>query len=198
LSQGLVETAIARLQPLIDYLYPVAENNTPIVGLEPSELLVLRDDAQALVNSEQQSQLEIIQQCAMLFDEFISRERYKIESHHLDWKARHTTILLHGHCHQKSLAGLDSCRNALSLIPDCGIEMIPSGCCGMAGSFGYEKEHYTLSMKVANLILLPTIRSASKDTTIVATGTSCRQQIRENTDVEPLHPAQVLRNALVL
>jgi FAD/FMN-containing dehydrogenase/Fe-S oxidoreductase len=198
LSQGLVETARARLLPLIDYLYPNAENKIPIIGLEPSELLVLRDDAEALVTEEQASQLETIQLCTSLFDEFISLERYKIESHNLDWKAKHTTILLHGHCHQKSLAGLKSCRDALSIIPDCGIEMIPSGCCGMAGSFGYEKEHYALSLQVANLILLPAIRSASKDTTIVATGTSCRQQIRENTDVEPLHPAEVLRNALVL
>ena len=198
LSQGLVEVAKSRLSPILEYLYPNAVNNIPIIGLEPSELLVLRDDAEALVSKEQLPQLETIQRFAKLFDEFISLERYKIESHNLDWKAKHTTILLHGHCHQKSLAGLESCRNALSIIPDCGIEMIPSGCCGMAGSFGYEKEHYSLSLKVANLILLPAIRSASKDTTIVATGTSCRQQIRENTYVEPLHPAEVLRNALVL
>jgi len=198
LSQGLIDTAKTRLTELINYLHPKAIYNVPIIGLEPSELLTLRDDAETLVIDEQKSKLKAVQRNAILFEEFISMERYKIESQNLDWKAGHVTILLHGHCHQKSLTGLDSCRNALSIIPESGIEMIPAGCCGMAGSFGYEKENYAISQKVANLILFPTIRRASKDTTIVATGTSCRQQIRDNMDVEPLHPAEVLRNAVII
>ena len=197
LSQGLVETAKSRLVQIIDYLHPKATYNLPIIGLEPSELLTLRDDAKALVMGEQISQLDTVARQVKLFEEFISMERYRIESQDLDWKAEHLTLLLHGHCHQKSLAGLDTCRDALSIIPECGIEIIPSGCCGMAGSFGYEKENYAFSLRVANLILFPAIRNASKDTTIVATGTSCRQQIRDNIDVEPLHPAEVLRSALV-
>ncbi|WP_455208438.1 FAD-binding and (Fe-S)-binding domain-containing protein [Kaarinaea lacus] len=197
LSQGLIESARARLTTIIDYLHPRAVYNTPIIGLEPSETLTLRDEADSLAITEVKSKLEPVQRNVKLFEEFVSMERYKIESRNLDWKAKHVTVLLHGHCHQKSLIGLDSCHNALSLIPECGIETVPSGCCGMAGSFGYEKENYTMSMKVANLILFPAIRNASKDTTIVATGTSCRQQIRENMDVEPLHPAEVLRNAVV-
>ncbi|MDX1812168.1 MAG: FAD-binding oxidoreductase, partial [Gammaproteobacteria bacterium] len=187
-----------RLSTIIEYLHPKAVYNTPIIGLEPSETLTLRDDAESLIAHAQKAKLEAIQLNVRLFEEFIHSERYKIESRNLDWKARHVTILLHGHCHQKSLIGLDSCQSALALIPECGIETIPSGCCGMAGSFGYEKENYAMSMKVANLILFPALRSASKDTTIVATGTSCRQQIRENMDVEPLHPAEVLRNAVVI
>ncbi|WP_455223331.1 FAD-binding and (Fe-S)-binding domain-containing protein [Kaarinaea lacus] len=198
LSQGLVETARNRLSTIVEYLHPQAVYNTPIIGLEPSETLTLRDDAESLIAHEHKSKLEAIQLNVKLFEEFIHAERYKIESRNLDWKARHVTVLLHGHCHQKSLIGLDSCQSALALIPECGIETIPSGCCGMAGSFGYEKENYAMSMKVANLILFPALRSASKDTTIVATGTSCRQQIRENTDLEPLHPAEVLRNAVVI
>jgi FAD/FMN-containing dehydrogenase/Fe-S oxidoreductase len=198
LSQGLVETARNRLTTIIEQLHPRAVYNTPIIGLEPSETLTLRDDADSLVAHELKSRLEPIQLNVKLFEEFVSAERYKIESQNLDWKARHVTILLHGHCHQKSLIGMESCHNALSLIPECGIETVPSGCCGMAGSFGYEKENYAMSMKVANLILFPAIRSASKDTTIVATGTSCRQQIRDNMNVEPLHPAEVLRNAVVI
>ncbi|MEJ2180876.1 MAG: FAD-linked oxidase C-terminal domain-containing protein [Gammaproteobacteria bacterium] len=198
LSQGLIDTAKTRLTDLIDYLHPRAIYNTPIIGLEPSELLTLRDDAECIVLDGQKSKLKVVQRSAILFEEFISMERYKIESLNLDWKAGHVTILLHGHCHQKSLTGLDSCRDALSIIPESGVEMIPAGCCGMAGSFGYEKETYAISQKVANLILFPTIRRASKDTTIVATGTSCRQQIRGNMDIEPLHPAEVIRNAVII
>jgi len=198
LSQGLIDTARHRLNTMVEYLHPRAVYNTSIIGLEPSETLTLRDEADSLITHEHKTKLEAIQLNVKLFEEFIHSERYKIESRNLDWKARHVTVLLHGHCHQKSLTGLDSCQSALALIPECGIETIPSGCCGMAGSFGYEKENYAISMKVANLILFPAIRSASKDTTIVATGTSCRQQIRENMDVEPLHPAEVLRNAVVI
>ena len=198
LSQGLVEVAKKRLADIVEYAYPKATFNIPMIGLEPSELLVLRDDARGLAMEEQISQLNKVARQSFLFEEFISAERYKIESLELDWKAKHITILLHVHCHQKSLTGLEACRDALSIIPECGIEVIPAGCCGMAGSFGYEKEHYDFSQKVANLILVPAIRNASKDTIIVATGTSCRHQIRGNIEAEPLHPAEVLRKSLVL
>lgn len=198
LSQGLVEEAKKRLSQLIDYAFPKATYNIPMIGLEPSELLSLRDEAKTLVMGEQISQLDTVTRQTQLFEEFISTERYKIESQEMNWKAKHITILLHVHCHQKSLVGLESCRDALSIIPECGIEEIPSGCCGMAGSFGFEKEHYDFSLKVANLILFPAIRKASKDTIIVATGTSCRHQIRSNKDTEPLHPAEVLRQSLVI
>ena len=198
LSQGLVEVARKRLTDIIEYTFPKATYNIPMIGLEPSELLVLRDDAKGLAMEEQISQLTKVARQVFLFEEFISTERYKIESLELDWKAKHITILLHVHCHQKSLTGLEACRDALSIIPECGIEVVPAGCCGMAGSFGYEKEHYNFSQKVGNLILFPALRNASKDTIIVATGTSCRHQIRGNIDLEPLHPAEVLRQSLVL
>ncbi len=197
LSQGLVEVAKKRLADIVEYAYPKASFNIPMIGLEPSELLVLRDDARGLAMEEQISQLSKVARQVFLFEEFVSAERYKIESLELDWKAKHITILLHVHCHQKSLTGLEACRDALSIIPECGIEVIPAGCCGMAGSFGYEKEHYDISQKVANLILVPAIRAASEDTIIVATGTSCRHQIRSNIESEPLHPAEVLRTSLM-
>jgi len=198
LSQGLVEVARKRLTDIIEYAFPKASYNIPMIGLEPSELLTLRDDARGLVMEEQISQLHKVARQVFLFEEFVSNERYIIESLELDWKAKHITILLHVHCHQKSLTGLEACRDALSIIPECGIEVVPAGCCGMAGSFGYEKEHYNFSQKVGNLILFPALRNASKDTIIVATGTSCRHQIRGNIDREPLHPAEVLRKSLVL
>ena len=197
LSQGLVEVAQKRLKELMNYTFPKATYNVPMIGLEPSELLTLRDDAIPLVVDEQITQLEKVIPQVHLFEEFVSNERYKIESQELNWKLEHITILLHVHCHQKSLAGIESCKDALSIIPECGIEVIPAGCCGMAGSFGYEKEHYNFSQKVGNLILFPALRNASKDTIIVATGTSCRHQIRGNIDFEPLHPAEVLRKSLV-
>lgn len=197
LSHGLVDVAKDRLKEIIDYAFPKSTYNVPMIGLEPSELLSLRDDARALVMAEQISQLEKVIPQTLLFEEFVSNERYKIESQSLAWKSKHLTILLHVHCHQKSLVGIESCKDALTIIPECGVEVIPAGCCGMAGSFGFEKEHYNFSQKVGNLILFPALRNASKDTVIVATGTSCRHQIRGNIDSEPLHPAQVLRKALV-
>ena len=197
LSQGLVEVAKNRLREIIDYAFPKASFNIPMIGLEPSELLSLRDDAKSLVLSEQLSQLDKVMPQTFLFEEFVSNERYKIESQSLNWKPKHVTVLLHVHCHQKSLTGTSACKDALSLIPECGIEVIPAGCCGMAGSFGYEKEHYSFSQKIGNLILFPALRNASEDTIIVATGTSCRHQIRGKIDSEPLHPAEVLRKSLV-
>ena len=198
LSQGLVGEAKKRLGELIEYAFPKATYNFPMIGLEPSELLSIRDDAKSLVKDEHISLLKKVLPQVYLFEEFISSERYKIESQALNWKSKHATILLHVHCHQKSLAGIESCREALSIIPECGVEVMSAGCCGMAGSFGYEKEHYDFSLKVANLIMFPAIRKASKDTIIVATGTSCRNQIRDNMDIKPLHPAEVLRQSLII
>lgn len=198
LSQGLVEVACRRLKQLIQFFRPYVKNNVPIIGLEPSELLTFRDEAPSLLdNASESGELETINRSLFLFEEFISNERYKIESQNLDWKNTRTTMLLHGHCHQKALIGLDTCVDALSLIPESGVQTIPSGCCGMAGSFGYEYEHYDLSLRIGKLILFPTIRNASKDTAIVATGTSCRHQIKEHTNIDALHPAEVLRKALV-
>jgi Fe-S oxidoreductase len=104
--------------------------------------------------------------------------------------------LLHGHCHQKSLVGTGPSIRALTLPPNYTVTEVDSGCCGMAGSFGYEAEHYDISLKMAERRLLPAVRQAAEDTIIVAAGVSCRQQIKHGTGRQALHPAEVLRNAL--
>ena len=105
-------------------------------------------------------------------------------------------ILLHGHCHQKALASVESTKKILSLPSGYTVTEIPSGCCGMAGSFGYEKEHFGVSMKVGELVLFPAVRKAAGETVIVAPGTSCRHQIREGTGRKAFHPVEVLFDAL--
>ncbi len=106
-------------------------------------------------------------------------------------------VLIHGHCHQKAIAGMQSTQDALRLIPSAHVSSIPSGCCGMAGSFGYEAEHHDLSMQIGELVLFPAIRAADAGTKIVATGASCRQQIMAGTGRRANHPAQILRDALL-
>jgi len=198
LSQGLIGVARARLKKLLDYLHPLVEQHIPIIGLEPSELLTLRDEAITLVDTQRYKQkLNTVSNYAKLFEEFVSEQRYKIEAQELHWKNNKITMLLHGHCHQKALIGMDSCLDALSMIPDSGVQLIPSGCCGMAGAFGFEQEHYDMSLNIAKLILFPAIRNAAKDTLIVATGTSCRHQIKGAMNRRVFHPAEVLRNALL-
>jgi Fe-S oxidoreductase len=134
---------------------------------------------------------------AKLFEEFIADEmdagRFKLGLKPLPQKK----ALLHGHCHQKAFAVMPAVQKALSLIPELKVEVIESSCCGMAGSFGFETEHYDVSMKMAELSLLPKVRSADADTILIADGTSCRHQIRDGAGREALHVARVLQAALI-
>ncbi|MET0224697.1 MAG: FAD-binding oxidoreductase, partial [Terrimicrobium sp.] len=133
----------------------------------------------------------------LLIDEFISREADAGRIHRELFTQQPRQIKLHGHCHQKSLASLTPTVKALELPVDYKVQIIPSGCCGMAGSFGYEKEHFDVSMKVGELVLLPTVRSAPADTIIAAPGTSCRHQIKDGTGRIAHHPAEILFDALL-
>jgi Fe-S oxidoreductase len=133
----------------------------------------------------------------MLFEEFLARESRQGK---LQLKLRpisHKTVLLHGHCHQKAFDAVKPVQTVLGLIPELKVELIESSCCGMAGSFGYEAEHYDVSMKMAELALLPAIRQAAADTLIVADGTSCRHQIADGAQREAVHVAKVLEAALM-
>ena len=132
-----------------------------------------------------------------MIEEFIAREADagRIRREAFTQETRH--IKLHGHCHQKALASLTPTVKALELPLDYKVQIIPSGCCGMAGSFGYEREHFAVSMKVGELVLLPAVRSAPADTIIAAPGTSCRHQIKDATGRIALHPAEILHDALV-
>ena len=132
----------------------------------------------------------------LMFDEFIIKEIEKGKIREDQFTNRSLKIKLHGHCHQKSLASTGPTKEMLSLPENYRVDEIPSGCCGMAGSFGFEKEHYDLSMKIGELVLFPAVRDTSSEIIISAPGTSCRQQIKDGTGRNALHPIEIFHDAL--
>jgi Fe-S oxidoreductase len=193
ISKGLVNKARAAAKDTVDRLFPFAEQGIPIVGLEPSCLLTMRDEYLYLLPDD--PRVPIVAEQCYTFEEFFAAlaDEGKLE---LEFSDEARQVLLHGHCHQKSLVGTTPSKRVLSLPPGYAVTEIDSGCCGMAGAFGYEVEHYEVSMEVAERRLLPAVREQSADTIIVAAGVSCRQQIKDGTGREALHPAEVLRAAL--
>ena len=193
MSKGLVNEARTAALDTIKRLAPLAEQGIPIMGLEPSCLLSLRDEYLYLLPDEPRAQL--VAENAFTFEEFIAKlaDEGTLNLQFTDAKRE---VLLHGHCHQKALVGTESSKQILSLPPNYTVTEIDSGCCGMAGSFGYEAEHYEISMQMAERRLLPAIRAATPDTLIVAAGTSCRHQVAHGVGKRPLHPAELLRKAL--
>ncbi len=192
LAAGMIDAAKARLGALLDAALPLAEAGLAIVGLEPSCLLTLRDEALSLGFG---SKAETVAGQAMLFEEFLAREA---KAGRFAPKLKPTTqpILLHGHCHQKAFGAVNPILDVLKLIPGAKPELIESSCCGMAGSFGYEAEHYDISMQMAELSLLPAIRKAP-DAILVADGTSCRHQIADGTHRQAVHVARLLAQLLL-
>ena len=192
LSVGLVEEARAEAKRMSDTLAPWIARNLPIIGLEPSCLLTLRDEFTSLLP---RATAEPLAARALLLEEFLVEEsasgRLKLALKPMA-KAAH----LHGHCHQKSFGAMPAVVAALKLIPELAVTAIESSCCGMAGSFGYEAEHYDLSLRMAERSLLPAVRGAPADALIVADGTSCRHQIAHGSGREALHVARVLEMAL--
>ena len=192
LASGLVAEAKVEARRLLEVLHPFVARGVAVVGLEPSCLLGLRDEFPSMLPGEATKALA---QGALLFEEFVAREadagRLKLPLRRIASKA-----LLHGHCHQKAFGAMGAVQQTLHLIPDLEVETIPSGCCGMAGAFGYQANHYDLSMRMAELDLLPRLRSAAQDTIVIADGTSCRQQIRDGSGREAVHVARLLATAL--
>ena len=196
LSKGLLRKARKIATDNIIKLSGIINTDTPLLGIEPSAILGFRDEFPDLVPLEYRSKAEDIARNAFLIDEFISAEfrNGNISSSLFTNESR--KILLHGHCQQKAVADTTSTKEMLSIPANYRVEEIPSGCCGMAGSFGYEKEHFDLSMKVGELVLFPAIRKSSDEIIISAPGTSCRHQIMDGTGRKALHPVQVLYDAL--
>jgi FAD/FMN-containing dehydrogenase/Fe-S oxidoreductase len=192
LASGLVDEAKVEARRLLELLHPFVARGVAVVGLEPSCLLGLRDEFPSMLPGEATKALA---QGALLFEEFLAREadagKLKLPLKRIASKA-----LLHGHCHQKAFGAMGAVQQALRLIPDLEVETIPSGCCGMAGAFGYQASHYDLSMRMAELDLLPRLRRAARDTIVIADGTSCRQQIRDGSGREAVHVARLLATAL--
>jgi len=190
---GLVDEARKEANNMLDTLYQYAERDLPIVGLEPSCLLTLRDEIPSLLPGKKS---EIVAKRAFLLEEFLADENrngnLKLTLNPITAKK----ALLHGHCHQKAFALMSSVQEVLDLIPELTVEQIESSCCGMAGAFGYDASYYETSIKMAEEKLLPAVRKADATTLIVADGTSCRHQIQDGTDKEALHVARVLEMAL--
>ncbi|MGJ5043380.1 MULTISPECIES: FAD-binding and (Fe-S)-binding domain-containing protein [unclassified Bradyrhizobium] len=192
LSAGLVDEAQSELQRLVETYAPFASRGVPIIGLEPSCLLTLRDELLSLRND---ATAKTISAHALLLEEFLAREaesgRLALPLAPLPGKA-----LLHGHCHQKSFAAFKPVEQVLRLIPELTVETIESSCCGMAGAFGYGAETYEVSLQMAEASLLPAVRNADAATFIVADGTSCRHQIQDGAARGAVHAAQLLAMSL--
>ena len=193
ISKGLVEQARKAARETVDRLYPFAEQGLPIVGLEPSCLLSMRDEYHHLLPGD--PKVKVVSDHCYTFEEFISKLAAE-DQLHLPFTCQQRHLLLHGHCQQKALVGTDPSKKALTLPEGYRVSEVDSGCCGMAGAFGYEAEHFDISMKMGERRLLPAVREADEETILVAAGTSCRHQIADGTGKRALHPAEVLRQAL--
>ena len=198
MSKGNLKSAKKFALKNVNLLKDKISEQTPLVGIEPSCILSFRDEYPDLVPAELRPQAQQLGRNALLFDEFIMREVAAGRISPADFKADAVEIWLHGHCHQKALVGTEKTVAAFKLLAGAQVHVIPSGCCGMAGSFGYEKEHYKTSLAIGEMVLFPTIRKAmdnknnSVPTIVSAPGTSCRQQILDGTGVHAVHPIEIL------
>lgn len=196
LSKGLVRKAKEIANKNIQLLNKIVSEETPLLGIEPSAILTFRDEYPDLANDENVSAAQALAKHAMMIDEFLEKEMQNGNIKKELFTNAQELIQLHGHCQQKAVGSVNASMNILSFPENYKVEVIPSGCCGMAGSFGYEAEHYDLSMQIGELVLFPAIRSKSDNIIVAAPGTSCRHQIKDGTGKQALHPVEVLYNAL--
>lgn len=193
LTAGLVDEARHEAKRLVAALMPFVSRGIPVIGLEPSCILTLRDELPAMLPG---ADSEKIASHGFLFEEFLASEA---DAGRLDLPLRSiaSRAYLHGHCHQKSFGAMGAVEKVLGMVPGLAVETIASSCCGMAGAFGYQSETFDVSMKMGELALLPAVRQVEADSIVVADGTSCRQQIKDGTDRTAVHVARVLEQALV-
>ena len=196
LSKGLLKKARVIGNKNIKLLKDIITEKSPLVGIEPSAILTFRDEYPELVDDDLKPEAKELSKNCLMIDEFLQREMKADRIKHASFSKEAKTIKLHGHCQQKSLASTSPTFSILSFPDNYTVEEIPAGCCGMAGSFGYEKEHYDLSMKVGELVLFPAVRNSNSETLIAAPGTSCRHQIKDGTERTALHPVEILYDAL--
>ena len=199
ISKGCLRLAKKLAIRNVALLKDVISEDAPLIGIEPSCILSFRDEYPDLVPPEMRADAKRLAAGCLLFDEFLMCE---VRNGHIGtdaFRPLDADIWLHGHCHQKSLIGVGASAEMLRLIPGARVHVIPSGCCGMAGSFGYEKEHYKTSMAIGEMVLFPTVRKAAESpgkTLVAAPGTSCRQQILDGTGFKAQHPVEILFNSL--
>jgi Fe-S oxidoreductase len=196
LSKGMLTKAQSCAFKNVTALADVVNQNRPLVGIEPSAILTFRDEYVDLLTGEAKKQAEALAQNSFTIEEFLSQliDKNALRSDRFHDESRE--ILIHGHCHQKALSSEAHTRKILSLPQNYSARLIPSGCCGMAGSFGYMEKHYALSMQIGETTLFPAVRKAKPGQLIAASGTSCRHQIADGTSVEALHPVEILLRAV--
>ena len=196
LSKGMLDEARKLAQANVELWSALVTEEIPLVGIEPSAILTFRDEYPDLVSDAWLVKAQDLSKNVLLLEEFIAREADAKRIDKKVFKAEKRLLKLHGHCQQKSMSSLVAAKKALSLPENFEVQLIPSGCCGMAGSFGYEKEHYDLSMQIGELVLFPTVRAQGPEVEIVASGTSCRHQIHDGTQRHAKHTAEILFEAL--
>ena len=197
LSKGLLRKAKKIANQNIELLGGIVTSAIPLIGIEPSAILTFRDEYPDLADEHNLASAKALARNTFLIDEFIANEISKGNIQKEAFTKNAKLIKLHGHCQQKAIASVAATQTILSFPENYKVEVIPSGCCGMAGSFGYEKEHYDLSMQIGELVLLPAVRNQLSDTIIAAPGTSCRHQIKDGAQKIALHPVEILFEALV-
>jgi Fe-S oxidoreductase len=197
LSKGLLRDAKKIINKNITALKDLVTEDKPLIGVEPSAIPTFRDEYIDLADDDLFDAAKSLSQHVFTIEEFIAKEIDKGNITSSQFKNDKRNIKLHGHCQQKALSSIAPTVKILSLPENYSVETIPSGCCGMAGSFGYEKEHYEISMKIGELVLFPTVRKQSADTIVAAPGTSCRHQIKDGTGKIAKHPVEILYEALV-
>lgn len=197
ISKGLLDDAAKLANQNINSLADKVSPETPLVGIEPSCILGFRDEYLRLAKPELKQKAKYLSDCSLLLDEFLQNEIKKGNLKRELFSKNQVKVLLHGHCHQKALSSVDCSKAILEFPENYSVEVIPSGCCGMAGSFGYEKEHYELSMQIGELVLFPTVRNAPQETIIAAPGTSCRHQVKDGTGRKASHPVEIMYDALI-
>ncbi len=195
LSKGLLEQAKKLANQNVSVFKEIISAETPLIGIEPSAILTFRDEYLRLADDK--TSAEKVAKHVFLIEEFIQSEILIGNIKSSQFTSKEKTIKFHGHCHQKTMANQMSSFVVLNLPVNYKVTIIPSGCCGMAGSFGYEKEHYKVSMQVGEQTLFPAVRRAEEDVLISANGTSCRHQIKDGTSRKALHPVSILRKALL-
>ncbi|MGO4911645.1 FAD-binding and (Fe-S)-binding domain-containing protein [Leeuwenhoekiella sp. W20_SRS_FM14] len=195
ISKGFLKQARKIAQKNIKTFKDLVDAEHPLIGIEPSAILGFRDEYLRL--SKNVEEAKMLAKNTFIIDEFLNAEIKLGNIKSTSFTSEAKKLKIHGHCHQKALSGIEHTFNLLNLPANFKPTIIPSGCCGMAGSFGYEKEHYALSMQIGEQTLFPAVRKAAQDTLIAAPGTSCRHQIKDGTQREALHPVTILKEALV-
>ena len=197
LSKGFVKKAKALANANVELAAAEVSHSSPLLGIEPSAIITFRDEYPDLVDESRREKARMLSENSLMIDEFLVREIKAGRIHTEQFTSEPQKIKLHGHCYQKAFKLVDATKELLSFPSNYEVEVIPSGCCGMAGSFGYEKEHYAVSQQVAELVLYPTLRKTGNEYIIAAAGTSCRHQIKDGLQRNSYHPVEIIYDALI-